>query len=249
MSLKEELKKLQEQLLEDSQSVVPRAPFERFFISYDPDVGIGQYALGGEKDESGNWTDPPLLIGKSADVIFLKEYGQYVYFDPQLEKVTVKSNIFPKWKAKDAVDLYTDKPIAELKEIYPGIRYTQVTLILVNINRWVPAIWYMKGSTIKAYLDIIRENKLKPEDYIGCKIFRLGIQKNKKGTVIYYTPTLEKLMEPSDKDAKTLLSLIPEATEKFKKYVDEYNGIRYPEPMQEENGEGEGIWDEEADAE
>lgn len=101
----------------------------------------------------------------------------------------------------EAVDLFIEKPITELKEVYPNIRYTQVTLVLVkHKNSWHPAVWYMRGATLKAYLDILREDKLKPKDYIARKVFVLETQKYKKGTVLYYTPSLVALKDPSDKE-------------------------------------------------
>ncbi len=226
----EELTKLASALAEEAQSGSVRCPYPRLFINYDPEVSApGQFAVGGEKDEEGNWTTPPTVLGKEAGIIFLKEYGQYTYFDPQAEKITVKSNIFLKFKAKEAVDLFTEKPISELKEVYPGIRYTQVTLVLVRLkNTWTPAVWYMRGATLKAHLDIIRENKLKPKDYVAQKIFIFGTERHKKGTVLYYTPKLITITDPTEAEAKQLLKLIPEAVNTFNQYVDEYNGISYP---------------------
>ncbi len=226
----EELTKLASALAEEAQSGSVRCPYPRFFINYDPEVSApGQFAVGGEKDEEGNWTTAPTVLGKEARVIFLKEYGQYTYFDPQAEKITVKSNIFPKFKAKEAVDLFTEKPISELKEVYPSIRYTQVTLVLARLkNAWTPAVWYMRGASLKACLDMLRENKLKPKDYIAQKVFAFGTEKHKKGTVLYYTPKLITIADPTEAEAKQLLKLIPETVNVFRQYVDEYNGISYP---------------------
>jgi len=238
MSLKEQLKKMREELLEDVKPAVPRLPFEKLQINYDPEVAPpGSYIMGGEKDDNGEWVTPPKVLGPKMEVIFLKEYGQYTYFDPQAERTTIKSNIFPKFKAKEAVDVYTGRPIAELREAYPQIRYNQITLVLVKAKDWQPAIWYLKGSSLKAYLDILREKKLRPEDYIGYLIFKLGTKKNKKGTVIYFTPVLDSIREPDDKDAKEILDLMKKSVVEFKKYVEEYNNANKQEQKEEEGGE------------
>lgn len=244
----EELRKLQEQLLDDQEVKTSRNPFQRFFINYDPEIGpVGSFALGGEKDEAGNWTTPPKLIDRSAKIIFLKEYGQYTYYDPSVEKITIRSNIFPKWQAKEAVDLATGEPITKMKEVNPDIRYTQITLILVNVDgNWIPAVWYLRGAALKAYLDMLREKKLRPSDYFGVKILEFVTEKKKKGQVVYYVPVLSNILEPSEKDAKVLLSLIPKTVEEFRAYIHSYNGT--PElaqkPVDTENDEGM-IWSEE----
>lgn len=234
----EELKKLAQEISkEDGERV--RAPFPRLFINYDPEVATpGQFAFGGEKDGNGNWTTPPTVIGKSVHIVFLKEYGQYTFFDPSSERVTIRSNIFPKWQAREAYDVITGEPISKLKEVY-DIRYTQVTLILILVasNEWKPAIWYMRGATLKAYLDILRQNKFRAEDFLATKIFTLTTKQEKKGSVRYYVPVVEEIREPTEKEAKGLLQVIPEAVQTFKQYVRQYNAARRGEPQQNEGEE------------
>lgn len=63
MSALEELTKLASTLAsEETQGAGVKNPYPCFFINYDPEVSaLGQFAMGGEKDDEGNWITPPPL--------------------------------------------------------------------------------------------------------------------------------------------------------------------------------------------
>ena len=220
----EKLKSLKEQLEKEESGGALKPPFPTLFLhnNPDPDSGLefGKFYVGEKGD--GEWLHLQLL-GDRVEVVVLKERGQYIKYDPKLEKLTVKSTILPKYQISNAKDLISGRTIAELKEAGEELTYTQITLALLKLeNTFKPVLWYLKRSSLRAYIEAFREKGLSERDYKLDKVCVFRALKQKNSGVIYFIPVLEKVRPIDIPEAEKVLEG-SKAIEVFQEWVDRYN--------------------------
>lgn len=220
----EKLKSLKEQLEKEEGTGVIKPPFPTLFLhnNPDPDSGLefGRFYVGEKGD--GEWIHLQLL-GDRVEVVVLRERGQYIKYDPKLEKLTVKSTILPKYQISSARDLISGRTIAELKEAGEDLTYVQITLALLKLeNTFKPVLWYLKRSSLRAYIEAFREKGLSEKDYKLDKVCVFKTLKQKNSGVIYFIPVLERVRPLDIPEAERVLEGA-KAIEVFNEWVDRYN--------------------------
>ena len=220
----EKLKNLKEQLEKEEGTGVIKPPFPTLFLhnNPDPDSGLefGKFYVGEKED--GEWLHLQLL-GDRVELVILKERGQYIKYDSKLEKLTVKSTILPKYQISNAKDLISGRTIAELKEAGEELTYTQITLALLKLeNTFKPVLWYLKRSSLRAYIEAFREKGLSEKDYKLDKVCTFRALKQKNSGVIYFIPVLEKVRPLDIPEAEKVIEGA-KAIDVFNEWVDRYN--------------------------
>jgi len=170
-------------------------PFPLLKINFDPDFGkVGAYAYNPQRDDEGNMSGYE-YISEEVTIRPIKSLYQYSKFDVEQNKPTVTSNIFPLREAKKAYDLKTGTPISVLKEADNDIKFQRILLGTIEIDgEEKPFVMYAKGSFLYELNNIL--GQYKNDGHMTHK-FTLGTKKNKKGTVIWYTPTFVDVKELS----------------------------------------------------
>ena len=168
-------------------------PFPLLKINYDMDFGkVGAYGYNPQKDENGNLSGYEFVSDK-VTIRPIKSVYQYSKFDVEQNKPTVTSNIFPLREAKKAYDLKSGTPISVLKASDNDITFQRILLGVIDIDgEEKPFIMYAKGSFLYELSNIL--NQYKNDGHMTHK-FTLGTEKRKKGTVVWFVPTLEDVNE------------------------------------------------------
>lgn len=172
------------------------------------------------------------VLGKQAELFIAGEFGQYFYFDPKIEKITVLSQIVKPALIKQAIDLKSGKKMAEILEKMKAQNtkptFSDILVVLVKVdNQWQEAIFYVKGALLQSWFEIVKEITSSESTAVG-NIVKLGLKAQKKGSVKYSTLSLVEFVNCEDNEliAKGVLLL-----NKFKEAIKSYN--RY-EPVEEE---------------
>jgi hypothetical protein len=115
--------------------------------------------------------------------------GQYLYFDVDTETLKYLSPIDVPKNLKNASCLITRKPLSEiaanLEKQKEKLTYIQVVFGYTEItDRYVLSWFPMKGSAIKAWIEYFGKNPPL------LKEVTMGLKKNKKGSIVYYTPVI-----------------------------------------------------------
>jgi len=196
-------------------------PFPLLKINFDPDFGkVGAYAYNPQKDDEGNISGYE-YISDEVTIRPIKSMYQYSKFDVEQNKPTVISNIFPLREAKKAYDLKTGTPIAVLKGTDNDIKFQRILLGTIEIDgEEKPFIMYAKGSFLYELNNIL--NQYKNDGHMTHR-FTLGTKKNKKGTVIWYTPTLIDVKELSQEEFVKNIKTDAELIRAFDEWVASVN--------------------------
>ncbi len=145
----------------------------------------------------------------------IAERGQYFKFDPNLNRVTVLSEILPTFKIKTAVDLRSGKPISEIRE-KEDLTFTTIIFGLVKVDKdWLPVVSYFKKSSLKELITIKEE----VGGILVGKKLELGLKVLKNGAVTYAVPLLKSFKE----DLPIADDQLTELYNGFKQSVVEYN--------------------------
>jgi len=197
-------------------------PFPLLKINFDMDFGkVGAWAYNPQKDDDGTITGYEKIYDPTIKVRFLKSMYQYSKYDSAEGKPTITSNIFELKDAKKAYDLKTGTLISQLKDMDDGIKFQRILLgVIEDGDERKPFILYAKGSFLFELNDILRKF---PNDAHLTHILELGTKKNKKGTVVWFTPTL---VNSEELDQAEFLKRVKEDAElisKFNEWVEQVN--------------------------
>jgi hypothetical protein len=171
-------------------------------------------------------------LGKEVDIFVSAEFGQYFFFDPKIEKITVLSQIVKPAFIKQALDLKSGRKMAEIIEKMKAQNtkptYTDILVVLVKTeNGWEEALFYVKGALLQSWFEIVKEIGAEEKIPIG-NIVRLTLKAQKKGSVKYSTLSLVEFIDCKDEDlVATGVALL----NKFKESIKLYNQY---EPVEEE---------------
>ena len=170
-----------------ANSKVGGLPFPLLKVNFDMDFGkVGAWGFNPIKEE-GTTTGYECVV-EVAKVRFLKSLYQYSKFDSVENRATITSNVFALKDAKKAYDLKTGTPINTLKATDDGIKFQRILLgVLECEDKEVPFIMYAKGSFLFELNDILKKF---PNDGHMTHRLELGTEKRKKGTVVWFVPTL-----------------------------------------------------------
>ncbi|DAD54638.1 TPA: hypothetical protein [Aquificae Joseph's Coat Spring virus] len=166
------------------------------------------------------------------EVFFISEYAQYIYYDPQLQRLTLLSQITKPFAINNALDLKTGHKIGALvkkmkdSDIKP--KYISIFLTFVKHNgKWEEAVFYMKGAVLKSFMEIKQDLKNEGKEVISS-VLHLGLKPKKKGSVEYAELKLVSQMDIADENvlAQAIISL-----DKLKSALEDYN--KY-EPTEEQ---------------
>jgi hypothetical protein len=171
------------------------------------------------------------------EVFFISEYAQYIYYDPQLQRLTLLSQITKPFAINNALDLKTGQKIGALvkkmKEADVKPKYISIFLVFVkNGGKWEEAVLYMKGAVLKSFMEIKQDLKNEQKEVISS-ILHLGLKPKKKGSVEYAELKLNSQSDIADENvlAQAVISL-----DKLKAALEDYN--KY-EPSEEPEAEDE----------
>ena len=194
-------------------------PFPLIKINYDSDYGkVGSFAIQPKKDEEGQTIGFEKVFSNPVKVRFLKSMYQYSKFDATQNKPTVTSNIFALKDAKKAYDLKTGAAIKQLKEMDEDIKFQRVTLMeIIDGDEKYVGIAYLKGAYLYELNEQLR--KYDNEGHLN-KVFTIKHNKKKKGSVVYYVPSVE---EVEDYDFIKTIKEDSANIAKFDKWVEEVN--------------------------
>lgn len=209
MGVKELLKQKQEQLVGETL----KFPLTKIQI----DQSQGKFRIGGSRNEEGEWEGAEYV--DELQMVILKKFGEYFYFNPETEKVEKRSTI--EENPAECKELISRVPIAELKEA--NYQFTFVShLIGLKLNgEAIPADLVLKGSGVKAFIDFTTEHR----DYWKNRLLNkliIKLEKRKKGAVSYYVPIFE-VTEVSDEEAKMVLENMDAILDDFEEFRKKYN--------------------------
>jgi hypothetical protein len=176
-----------------------------------------------------------------AEVFFISEYAQYIYYDPQLQRLTLLSQITKPFAIQNALDLKTGQKIGALvkrmKEADIKPKYISIFLTFVKHNgKWEEAVLYMKGAVLKSFMEIKQDLKNEGKEIISS-VLHLGLKPKKKGSVEYAEL---KLISYSDMNDENVLAQAIITLDKFKASLEDYNKYEpTDEPLEVEDEEPE----------
>jgi hypothetical protein len=133
-------------------------------------------------------------LGNTIKFTVLAIRGQYLYFDVDTETLKYLSPIDVPKNLKNASCLITRKPLSEiaanLEKQGAKMTYIQVVFGYTEMpDRYILSWFPMKGSAIKAWIEYFGKNPPL------LKEVSMGLKKNKKGSIIYYTPEIKGVSE------------------------------------------------------
>lgn len=153
-----------------------------------------------------------------------KRFGEYIYFDPNTEKITKRTTI--EEVATKCKEILTGLSIQELKDAGYDMRYvSHIVGFLITEEGIIPASLILKGASLKAYLDAVADKtyqKLK-----ASKVLVLNLEQRKKGAVKYYVPVIS-FRDITENEAKVILEKVDEVIESFEKFRLAYNTRSMP---------------------
>jgi hypothetical protein len=190
--------------------------------------------------------DAEKVLGKQVELFIAGEFGQYFYFDPKLERITVLSQIVKPALIKQAIDLKSGRKMSEILEKMKSQNtkptFSDILVVLVKVDdKWQEAIFYVKGALLQSWFEIVKEITSSDATPIG-NIVKLGLKAQKKGSVKYSTLSLVEFIICKDND---LVSNGVALLNKFKEAVKSYNQY---EPVEEPVINEEAIASEDDDA-
>ena len=175
------------------------------------------------------------------EVFFISEYAQYIHYDPQLQRLTLLSQITKPFAIQNAIDLKTGQKIGALvkrmKETDLKPKYISIYLVFVkNGNKWEEAVFYLKGAVLKSFMEIKQDLKNEQKEVISS-VLHLGLKPKKKGSVEYAEL---KLVSYADMDDENTLAQAIISLDKFKLALEDYNKYEpTEEPVEVEDEEPE----------
>jgi hypothetical protein len=145
--------------------------------------------------------------------------GQYLYFDVDTETLKYLSPIDVPKNLKNASCLITGKPLSEIANILEkqGAKMTYIQIVFGYTempDRYILSWFPMKGSAIKAWIEYFGKNPPLLNEVT------MGLKKNKKGSIVYYTPEIKGVSEEikiEDKILKTNYENIKEMLTSYNK--------------------------------
>lgn len=214
-------KELKAQLQQEAQGTRRGLPFKKLAVNHPTQEFV---LKEGEVEK---------VLGKQVELFVAGEFGQYFYFDPKLEKITLLSQIVKPALIKQAIDLKSGKRMAEILEkmksqnIKPT--FSDILVVLVKVEDvWQEAIFYVKGALLQSWFEIVKEISSSDNTPIG-NIVKISLKAQKKGSVKYSTLSLVEFEECEDENLITKGVLF---LNKFKEVVKTYN--QYEPPIEEE---------------
>lgn len=168
----------------------------------------------------------------TVEVYLLKKYGEYIYFDPEKEKITKRTTI--ETNPKDCREIVSGLTVEELREA--GYKMTfiasYVGFLLLEDGRAKPAVLQLKGAALKSLIDYMSDDKEYAKNR-STYALRLTLKVNKKGRVEYYTPAVEKRVV-SEAEASEILSKMDEIVSIFEEFRAAYNSPKKATGTEEE---------------
>ncbi|MBX0312931.1 MAG: hypothetical protein JHC31_14405 [Sulfurihydrogenibium sp.] len=215
------VKELKAQLQQEAQGTRRGLPFKKLAVNHSSQEFV---LKEGELEK---------VLGKQVELFIVGEFGQYFYFDPKLEKLTVLSQIKKPALIKQAIDLKSGKKMAEILETMKSQNikptFSDILVVLVKVDdTWQEVMFYVKGALLQSWFEIVKEIASSDNTPIG-NIVKIGLKAQKKGSVRYATLSLVEFIECEDED---LVSKGVSFLNKFKEAVKSYN--QYEPPMEEE---------------
>jgi hypothetical protein len=133
-------------------------------------------------------------LGNQISFTVLAIRGQYMYFDVDTETLKYLSPIDVPKNLKNASCLITGKPLSEIVNILEKqgakLTYIQIVFGYTEVpDRYILSWFPMKGSAIKAWIEYFGKNPPL------LKEVSMGLKKNKKGSIVYYTPEIKGVSE------------------------------------------------------
>jgi hypothetical protein len=158
-------------------------------------------------------------LGNTIKFTVLAIRGQYLYFDVDTETLKYLSPIDAPKNLKNASCLITRKPLSEIAANLEkqGAKMTYIQVVfgyLETADRYVLSWFPMKGSAIKAWIEYFGKNPPLLNEVT------IGLKKNKKGSIVYYTPVIMNVSEEikiEDEVLKTNYENIKEMLTRYNK--------------------------------
>jgi hypothetical protein len=158
--------------------------------------------------------------------------GQYLYFDVDTETLKYLSPIDVPKNLKNASCLITRKPLSEIAANLEkqGAKMTYIQVVfgyLETADRYVLSWFPMKGSAIKAWIEYFGKNPPLLNEVT------IGLKKNKKGSIVYYTPIIMNVSE----EIKIEDEVLKENYDTVKELLNNYNkgDKELPQPTEEDD--------------
>jgi hypothetical protein len=172
-------------------------------------------------------------LGNKISFTVLAIRGQYMYFDVDTETLKYLSPIDVPKNLKNASCLITRKQLTEiaatLEKQGAKMTYIQVVFGYTEMpDRYVLSWFPMKGSAIKAWIEYFGKNPPLLNEVT------MGLKKNKKGSIVYYSPVIMNVNEEIKIEDKILKTNY----ENIKEMLTSYNrGESETHPNTEEDDE------------
>jgi hypothetical protein len=157
-------------------------------------------------------------VGNQISFTVLAIRGQYLYFDVDTETLKYLSPIDVPKNLKNASCLITRKPLTEIADSLEkqGAKMTYIQIVFGYTevtDRYILSWFPMKGSAIKAWIEYFGKNPPL------LKEVTIGLKKNKKGSIVYYTPVIMNVNE----EIKIEDEVLKENYETVKELIHNYN--------------------------
>ena len=203
---------LQEKLLEKQKALTGRKslsfPLER--LQVDQSSGVFTLGNGEEKQD----------LGDEVEVVFVKRYAEFIHFDPEKEKITLRSTI--EESARECRELYSGTPIKQLKDSGFDMKFIAHYIVLINtLDGYIPADFQIKGAVANAVINLFSENRDLSRLTLGHFV-KMRLKRKKKGAVKFYVPEFE-VRKATNEELEEYLDLVDEPVEKFEEFRKEYN--------------------------
>jgi hypothetical protein len=135
-----------------------------------------------------------MTLGDKINFTVLAIRGQYLYFDVDTETLKYLSPIDVPKNLKNASCLITRKPLTEIADSLEkqGAKMTYIQIVFGYTevpDRYILSWFPMKGSAIKAWIEYFGKNPPLLNEVT------MGLKKNKKGSIVYYTPEIKGVSE------------------------------------------------------
>ena len=223
MSVKEMLKEKQNEILGRGKL---EFPFPKLVV----DHGEGKFRLGGTRNEEGEIEGAQYF--ETVSLVILKRYGEYFRFNPDTERVDIRTTI--EENPVNAVEVYSRVPVSELKENYGDeLKYLGHYIALLKTDDGlIPVDFQAKGAVVKSIIDFLTKDKDYARNMWLYKL-NIGLKKAKKGAVKYYVLEIEK-EEVSEEEAKEILEKSELVIEEFEEFRKAYNSRRKQSTEDEE---------------
>lgn len=181
-------------------------------VQVDQQRGVFVFRRQGEVEE----------IGESLEFYVLRKYGEYVYYDPEKDRITRRTTI--EVNPKDCREINTGMSIDELKAAdYEMVYIASFLGFAIRDGQVIPAVLQVKGAVLKSIIDYTTTDKEYARNRSTYVLVFSQLQKNKKGRVEYYTPVITR-RPVTQQEATEILSQIDQTVNLFEQFRQEYNG-------------------------